>query len=61
VYGAEVSEQIISTITDRVIEGMAAWQNRPLDVVYPVVFIDCINVIDPRSSVSSRRETARRD
>ncbi|MGW7704445.1 IS256 family transposase [Kitasatospora sp. NPDC054768] len=44
VYGAEVSKQTISTITDQVIEGMAEWQNRPLDPVYPVVFIDCVHV-----------------
>jgi transposase-like protein len=31
VYGAEVSRQTISTITDKVVEGMAEWQNRPLD------------------------------
>ncbi|KYG51839.1 transposase [Streptomyces sp. WAC04657] len=31
VYGAEVSRQTISTITDKVLEGMAEWQNRPLD------------------------------
>ena len=31
VYGAQVSKQTISTITDRVLEGMAAWQSRPLD------------------------------
>src|SRR6266700_1954705 len=40
VYGAQVSRQTISTITDKVMEGMAEWQNRPLDSVYPVVFID---------------------
>src|ERR1700741_1228194 len=34
VYGAEVSRQTISTITDKVIEGMVEWQNRPLDPVY---------------------------
>ena len=44
VYGAEVSKQTISTITDRVMEGMADWQPRPLDPVYAVVFIDAINV-----------------
>jgi putative transposase len=32
VYGAEVSRQTISTITDAVIKGMTEWQNRPLDV-----------------------------
>ncbi len=31
IYGAEVSKQTISTITDQVMEGMAEWQNRPLD------------------------------
>ena len=31
VYGAQVSRQTISTITDKVVEGMAEWQNRPLD------------------------------
>jgi transposase-like protein len=47
VYGAEVSKQTISVITDRVMEGMAAWQSRPLDAVYPVIFIDCVNAGDP--------------
>jgi transposase-like protein len=44
IYGAEVSRQTISTITDKVLEGMAEWQNRPLDVVYPVIFIDAVHV-----------------
>jgi putative transposase len=44
VYGAEVSKTTISTITDKVIEGMTEWQNRPLDSVYPVIFIDCVHV-----------------
>src|SRR5918997_6909741 len=44
VYGAEVSRATISTITDKVLEGMSEWQNRPLDAVYPVLFIDCIHV-----------------
>jgi putative transposase len=42
VYGAEVSKQTITTITDRVMGGMAEWQSRPLDPVYAVVFIDAI-------------------
>src|SRR5947208_6474173 len=42
VYGADVSRDHISTITDRVLDTMGDWQNRPLDAVYPVVFIDCI-------------------
>ena len=44
VYGAEVSRDTISTITDRVLEGLAEWQSRPLDAVYPVVFIDALMV-----------------
>ena len=44
VYGTEVSKQTISTITDKVMDGMGEWQNRPLDRVYPVLFIDAINV-----------------
>jgi putative transposase len=44
VYGTEVSRQTISTITDKVVEGMAEWQNRPLDPVYPVIFIDAVHV-----------------
>jgi putative transposase len=44
IYKAEVSRETISKITDRVLDTMAEWQNRPLDVVYPVVFIDAIHV-----------------
>ncbi|MEU0663812.1 IS256 family transposase, partial [Streptomyces lavendulocolor] len=54
VYGAEVSKQTISTITDSVMEGMAEWQARPLDRVYPVVFIDCINVKIREGQVANR-------
>ena len=42
--GAEVSRQTISTITDQVLEDMVEWQSRPLDAVYPLVFIDAIHV-----------------
>ena len=44
VYGSEVSKATISTIADKVLDGLAKWQNRPLDAVYPVVFIDAIHV-----------------
>jgi transposase-like protein len=54
VYGARVSKQTISTITDRVIEGMSEWQNRPLNPVYPVVFIDAINVKIRDGNVANR-------
>ena len=54
VYGAEVSRQTVSTITDRVMEGMADWQSRPLDPVYAVIFIDAINVKIREGQVASR-------
>jgi transposase-like protein len=54
VYGAAVSKQTISTITDRVLEGMAEWQSRPLDPVYPVIFIDAVNVKIRDGNVANR-------
>jgi len=54
VYGAEVSKQTISTITDRVMEGLAEWQSRPLDPVYAVLFIDAINVKIRDGQVANR-------
>ena len=44
VYGANVPKDMVSRITDRVLEGLAEWQNRPLDSVYPVLFIDALHV-----------------
>jgi transposase-like protein len=44
VYGASVSKDTVSKITDKVVEEMAAWCNRPLDAVYPVIFVDAIMV-----------------
>jgi transposase-like protein len=54
VYGAEVSRETISKITDRVLEGMVDWRNRPLDHVYPVVFIDAIVVKIRDGQVANR-------
>jgi putative transposase len=54
IYGALVSKDTISRITDRVLEGMSEWQNRPLDGVYPVVFIDCIVVKIRDGQVANR-------
>lgn len=44
VYGATVSKDTISRITEKVVGELAEWQNRPLDRVYPVIFIDAIVV-----------------
>ena len=54
VYGAQVSKQTITAITDRVVEGLGEWQNRPLDSVYPVIFIDAINVKIRDGNVANR-------
>jgi len=54
IYGAEVSRDTISAITDRVLEGLAEWQSRPLDAVYAVLFIDVINVKIRDGQVASR-------
>jgi transposase-like protein len=54
IYGAEVSRQTISTITDRVLDGLAEWQARPLDPVYPVIFIDAIQVKIRDGQVANR-------
>jgi putative transposase len=44
VYGAEISPDAISTITDGVLEEVKAWQTRPLDEVYPIVYVDALMV-----------------
>jgi putative transposase len=54
VYGAQVSRQTISTITDKVLDAMTEWQNRPLDPVYPVIFIDAIHVKIRDGQVANR-------
>src|SRR5690349_15072824 len=54
VYGASVSKETISTITDRVLDSMGEWQSRPLDRVYPVVFIDAIQVKIRDGQVANR-------
>ena len=51
---AQVSRKTISTITDKVMDELAEWQNRPLDRVYPVLFIDAINVKIRDGQVANR-------
>lgn len=48
-YGVEVSPTLISNVTDAVIDEVKQWQNRPLNAVYPIVFMDCL-VIKVRDS-----------
>jgi len=53
-YGTDVSRETISKITDRVLDDLADWANRPLDRVYPVVFIDAIVVKIRDGQVTNR-------
>ena len=43
-YGTEVSPSLISSVTDAVVDEVKAWQVRPLDAIYPIVYMDCIHV-----------------
>jgi putative transposase len=43
-YGTEVSPTLISSVTDAVIDEVKVWQSRPLDALYPIVYLDCIHV-----------------
>ncbi len=54
IYDTEVSRETISKITDEILADMAAWQNRPLDAVYPVLLIDAIVVKVRGAQVANR-------
>jgi putative transposase len=54
IYDVEVSRDLVSTVTDRVTEELAAWASRPLDKVYPVVLIDAIHVKIRDGQVANR-------
>ena len=44
IYGTEVSPDLISTVTNEVLDEVRAWQSRPLDAVYPIVYLDALQV-----------------
>jgi transposase-like protein len=54
IYDTEISRDTISRITDAVVEDLVAWQNRPLDSVYPVILIDAIVVKIRDGQVANR-------
>jgi len=56
-YGIEVSPDLISAITDAVLDEVAEWQNRPLDICYPLVFFDARSAT--KASCAIRRSTSR--
>ncbi len=59
IYGIDVSPDLISAVTDAVLEEVAEWQNRPLDAVYPLVFFDAIRVkIRDEGFVRNKRSTS---
>lgn len=43
IYGFEISEGMISDITDKLLPEIENWQNRPLSAVYPIIFIDAVH------------------
>ncbi len=49
VYGVEVSATFISQATNAVMDEVTAWQNRPLDAIYPIVYLDAL-VVRSRAS-----------
>ena len=44
IYQTEVSKDLISTVTDGVIEEVNRWQTRPLESIYPILYLDCTHV-----------------
>jgi len=44
IYGVEVSPDLISSVTEAVIEEVREWQTRPLEWVYPIVYLDALRV-----------------
>ena len=44
IYGVDLSPDLISTVTDGISEEVQEWQNRPLDAVYPILYLDAVFV-----------------
>jgi putative transposase len=57
VYGTEISPDTVSTVTDAVLEEVKAWQTRPLDEVYPIIYIDAL-VVKVRDGNQVRNKAA---
>jgi putative transposase len=53
-YGTEVSTELLSQVTDAIAEELAEWHNRPLDPIYPVLFVDCVHVKVRDGAVANR-------
>ena len=57
VYGTEISPDTVSVVTDAVLDEVRAWQTRPLDAVYPIVYIDAL-VVKVRDGNQVRNKAA---
>lgn len=55
IYGFECSEGFISDVTDKILQEIDDWQHRPLDEVYPVVFIDAVHFSVREDNVIKKR------
>jgi putative transposase len=44
IYGIDISPDLVSAVTDAVLDEVAEWQNRPLEALYPLVFLDALRV-----------------
>ena len=58
-YEVDVSPEFISSVTDAVISEVTTWQNRPLETMYPVVFLTRCVKIPPTARCATRRSTSR--
>ena len=56
-YGVEVSPEFISSVTDAVMAEVTAWQARPLEPMYPVVFFDALRVKIKEDAVVRNKAT----
>lgn len=54
IYGFEVSDGMVLDITDRLLPQIEDWQNRPLDEVYPIVFIDVVHFFCTRKQTDKK-------
>lgn len=54
IYGVEVSPDLVSKVTDAVVDELVAWQSRPLDAIWPIICIDALWLKIRSGSVTSK-------
>ncbi len=55
IYGFEISQGMVSDITDKLLPVIEDWHNRPLSAVYPIVFINIVNFLSGMTVLSVNR------